>query len=345
MLKKMKLMVTGILCLAMLFALAGCGGGQGSGGMGESSGDLDLDAFTGIQLQAKSPNVSVVVGDGYHVTYQLHERETVKQLEVVDGTLVFDSGKATNWQGGSEGYEVVITVPADAALASVQIYTTAGTTSLKDIALGAADLSSVSGGFQLDNVKADEVKLLTGSGEVNVQGGQIGTVDVVTTDTNVNLDSEFNEVMAESSSGECIVAYIGVCPSFKTERGIGIQSEATGGLSYKYGIKTGTLQEYILCVFRNTALEASEDSGNTHRLFGVADHQVILMQLPFHFVQSYERGSCRHGLYNDLIAGNLVHVKGMQGLSQFKKHEIGNVHYIVDGSDPDGFQSGLQPFR
>ena len=203
--KKMKLMVNGLLVLAMMLALAGCGG-QSSGGQGESSGSVELDAFSNIQLQAKSPNVSVAVGESYSVVYQLHERETVKQLEVVDGTLIFDSGKATNWQGGSEGYSIAITVPADAALENLTMYSTAGNISLNGIACGVADLSSVSGGFQLDNVEADEVKLLTGSGEVNTSGVKCGLIDVVTTDTNMNLDGEFANIVAESSSGVITVA-------------------------------------------------------------------------------------------------------------------------------------------
>ena len=38
--KKMKLMVNGLLVLAMMLALAGCGG-QSSGGQGESSGSVE----------------------------------------------------------------------------------------------------------------------------------------------------------------------------------------------------------------------------------------------------------------------------------------------------------------
>ena len=148
----------------------------------------------------------MAVGESYSVAYQLHERETVKQLEVVDGTLIFDSGKATNWQGGSEGYSIAITVPADAALENLTMYSTAGNISLNGIACGVADLSSVSGGFQLDNVEADEVKLLTGSGEVNTSGVKCGLIDVVTTDTNMNLDGEFANIVAESSSGVITVA-------------------------------------------------------------------------------------------------------------------------------------------
>ena len=41
--------------------------------------------------------------------------------------------------------------------------------------------------------------------------------------------------------------------------------------------------------------------------------------------------------------GQTIAIKGMQGLTEFQHHQVGDVHHVVDGTQPRPLQAGLQP--
>ena len=67
-------------------------------------------------------------------------------------------------------------------------------------------------------------------------------------------------------------------------------------------------------------------------------------QFAFDLIKGNERRFLSQGFDHDLPSFELVGVKGVQRLTQFVQHEVGDVHHIVDGAQTDGFEAFFEPF-
>ena len=119
---------------------------------------------------------------------------------------------------------------------------------------------------------------------------------------------------------------------------------ATGCLAHPCGMEVSTFKEYIFGGFRRTGIQTAEHTGNTHRLFLIANHQVAFVQFTLHAIKSYKRSTFRHGLYNHLTAFNLICIEAVQRLAESMDDIVGNIHHIIDRTQADNTQLVLQPF-
>ena len=71
--------------------------------------------------------------------------------------------------------------------------------------------------------------------------------------------------------------------------------------------------------------------GQAHRLFGVADHQVLGVQGALLAVQGYELFALGGHAHHDLGPTHLGEVEGVQGLAQLQEDVVGHVHHVADG--------------
>ena len=69
------------------------------------------------------------------------------------------------------------------------------------------------------------------------------------------------------------------------------------------------------------------------------------MKISLHPVESHDLLALTCPADNDLAAGDLVSVEGMQWLTKLEEHEIGNVNHVVDRVETDCKQFLLEPFR
>ena len=119
---------------------------------------------------------------------------------------------------------------------------------------------------------------------------------------------------------------------------------ATGCLAHPCRMEVSTFKEYIFGGFRRSGIQTAEHTGNTHRLFLIANHQVAFVQFTLHAIKSYKRSTFRHGLYNHLTAFNLICIEAVQRLAESMDDIVGNIHHIIDRTQADNTQLVLQPF-
>src|SRR5690606_13541032 len=100
--------------------------------------------------------------------------------------------------------------------------------------------------------------------------------------------------------------------------------------SDRYWIKVSTFQKHRLCFSRHSRGQASEHTGNTERLFFIANHQILVGKLPLHLIQGYKFSTLRQRLYDNMLTQYLIPVKGMQRLSYFMKHIISDINNAID---------------
>ena len=116
-----------------------------------------------------------------------------------------------------------------------------------------------------------------------------------------------------------------------------------GSAAHASGVEVGTLQEYGGSLFGDARIEAAEYAGDTHRLLGVADHQVGGIELAFHAVEGGELGALGASADAYFLACHLVEVEAVEGLTDAQEDEVGDIDDIVDGSLAGADQKGLKP--
>ena len=109
-------------------------------------------------------------------------------------------------------------------------------------------------------------------------------------------------------------------------------------------MEISTFDKYICRSFRRTGIQSAEYTGNTHRFFFVADHQIAFVQLAFHFIQCDEWSAFRQCLDNYFIAFYLSGIEAMQWLTESMNDIISDIHYIINRTYTDQAQFILQPF-
>ena len=110
-------------------------------------------------------------------------------------------------------------------------------------------------------------------------------------------------------------------------------------------VEAGCLEKQRSHGIRDHGVLASHDTTDGYLFLPVADHQHIFIQCTLYAVQCLEYISVLCALYHDLMPCNGVEVKCMHGLSVLFHHIVCDIHDIIDGTDPLGTKSLLQPLR
>lgn len=169
--------------------------------VGEARTAENLGPFTAVDIQVKAADIRLVRGEDYTISYKLHSREPVKQLEVVDGTLILDTGFSAKWSGDFGDWYVTVTVPEDAQLDELDLYTTAGTISLEGFSFREGDFGTVAGTIDVLDCAAESVEAETTSGAVTVSGSY-DEVEAKSVSGAVTVEGEIaRSVEAETVSG------------------------------------------------------------------------------------------------------------------------------------------------
>ena len=117
-----------------------------------------------------------------------------------------------------------------------------------------------------------------------------------------------------------------------------------GTLADPCRMEISTFQDHILRRLIGTASLAAEDTGDTHRLFCIADAEVVFAQDMFLTVECDEL--CALGLRpnHNLMALDHVSIEAVHRLAISHHDIIGDVHDVVDGAKTDDRQLVLEPF-
>ena len=109
----------------------------------------------------------------------------------------------------------------------------------------------------------------------------------------------------------------------------------TSGLANAYRIEVRTLQEYIGRLLCNTRILTAKHTCDTHRLLGIADHEVGSREGALYAIEGDEFLTLGSVLDDDLVAFDLVGVERVECLSHLVEHEVGDIHHVVDRANAD----------
>ena len=136
---------------------------------------------------------------------------------------------------------------------------------------------------------------------------------------------------------------VGVAAALVAERGVGFQAVAFRSFADADGVEIGAFDKDIFSIHGDARFLSAEDTGDTHALFLVANHQIAAIQATFLAVEGDKRSVLRQATHMNLVAGDHVGVEGMERLTDLHKDKVGDVDDVVDGAKADGAEFVLEP--
>ena len=116
-----------------------------------------------------------------------------------------------------------------------------------------------------------------------------------------------------------------------------------GGEPYGDRVEPGAFEQHRLRAAGYSRLLAPHDAGQGHRPFGVGDDQSVFGKFPLLFVECAQGFAVPRPPHDDFLLPQTVEVEGMKGMAQFHQHVVRHIGDIVDGPNPDRFQTLCQP--
>ena len=176
---------------------------QGAGTAPAGRTQLALEPFRSVELSVLSGDIRVAEGADYALSYRLHGKEEVRELEVRDDTLYFSTGldRMAPPRGGE--WEVVLTIPAGAELDRLSLSTAAGDVELSHRTFGWGELISTSGDVRADGLACEELSARSVSGQVRVRESRVDRLRAESTSGAVEAGGRFGTVWMKSVAGAC----------------------------------------------------------------------------------------------------------------------------------------------
>lgn len=165
--------------------------------------ELELDEFNSIEIKVKAADIKIQEGDTFSISYKLHDRERVKQAEVLDGTLYFITEFDMNWKVDFDDWNICITLPKGRTLEDLSLSTIDGDIEFDGRTIDIANLKSTSGNIKLTNIIAEQVNCEVTSGEISITESQVTETTGIGTATDIYFDGSFENANINTVSGSC----------------------------------------------------------------------------------------------------------------------------------------------
>ena len=167
-----------------------------------ASGRQALSPFHSVRLSVKAADVTIVTGSEFAISYDLHSREPLTELEVRDGVLHFDTGYSRRWARGGGDRSVVITVPEGTIFDALELKTVSGDIQLSGHTVSTAVLESTSGDIELDGIVCGQLTAKTVSDDIELKNSTIGvSAQLNTVSGDITAEAPFKAASAKSVGG------------------------------------------------------------------------------------------------------------------------------------------------
>ena len=126
-------------------------------------------------------------------------------------------------------------------------------------------------------------------------------------------------------------------------RGITVLAQRTAGLTHAVAGEGSTLEQQAGGVLVHAGVCTAHDAGQSHRLLGVADDQVVGVQGELLLVQSDDLFALVCTAHINGAASDLVQIESVHGLAHFQQGVVGDIHHVADGTQAAQSQMTLHP--
>lgn len=140
---------------------------------------------------------------------------------------------------------------------------------------------------------------------------------------------------------------------FKTGAGLRSQTHASGAAAHLLGREHRRFQPEVAGAIVHGAGGSPDHSGQGDRLVGIGDHEGFFIQVQLAAIERLESFALLSLAQAESLQAQArpaqvrqsVAVIGVEGLTRFEHHQVGDVHHVVDRAQTCPFQPLLQPPR
>ena len=125
--------------------------------------------------------------------------------------------------------------------------------------------------------------------------------------------------------------------------GVAVLAQCAAGLADGVAGEGGALKEQAGGVLIHAGVGTAHDAGQCHRLFGIADDEVVGVQGELLLIEGHDLLALVGAADVDGAARDLVQVKGVHGLAHLQQGVVGDIDHVADGAQTAQGQMALHP--
>ena len=165
-------------------------------------------------------------------------------------------------------------------------------------------------------------------GQVILQRGDIAAVQLL------------NQVQ---SAGKAQFGRVAVHALFIAGGGVAVLTQCAAGLTDAVAGEGGALEQKAGGLVVHAGVGTAHDAGQSHRLLGIADNEVVGVQGELLLVEGGDLLALVGAADIDGAARDLVQVKGVHGLAHLQQGVVGDIHHVADGAQTAQSQMAPHP--
>ena len=160
-------------------------------------GDIDT-----IEVNMSYAGVTIEYGDDLHVEYNLPEAY-VPEIELNDGTLsIKNKNTLTIGNHGWNDFTMVIVIPQDTELKTLDVKINAGNIEIEDIPIDNFKVNCDAGNIELDNIECTGMDVEVDAGNIEIRDCSITDFKVSADAGNIEMhDSTIDTITAQADAG------------------------------------------------------------------------------------------------------------------------------------------------
>ena len=160
----------------------------------------DLDAFDTIEIDTDIMNITINVGDTYHLEYDC-VAFLKPEFSVKDKTFKLEQ-PSVKWWGSNNKCSMTLTVPSGTALNSTDISSDVGNIKIYNIESGHDTIEADVGNITLESCTFESSDIEADVGNIHISASKLGNSNIENNTGNIEIDScEFNDIQVYNDIG------------------------------------------------------------------------------------------------------------------------------------------------
>lgn len=161
----------------------------------------DLDSFNTINIDASVMDITIEIGDNYHLTYDCVSF-LAPEINVKNDTLTLTQPSVPRFGGSNNRCEMTLTIPSGAVLNNATIEADVGNITITDISMGYIELQADVGEISLNSCDFNNSDIEADIGNLKINSCNLGKAEINADMGNINMTScDFTDIEVSNDMG------------------------------------------------------------------------------------------------------------------------------------------------
>lgn len=161
----------------------------------------DLDSFDSIEIDTSAMDITIEIGDAYHLTYDC-VAFLVPDVNVKNSTFKLIQPEIPHFGGSDNHCGMTLTIPADVALENADIVADIGNVTITDIHSGYITLQADIGDITIDSCDFNHSDIEADIGNLKINSCDLGETEIDADTGNISIAScDFTNIEVSNDMG------------------------------------------------------------------------------------------------------------------------------------------------